>query len=112
LSSDGCGDLAEDHSLADQLGLDHQGMVIVNGGNCPITTKVRNIQNVGAQIAIIIDEQEENSWTVVMDDDSNDGSGRNLHIPALLIPKGYGDVIKEKVLADKNVVLQATLDIS
>ena len=78
---------------------------MVNGGGCPVTTKVRNIQNVGAQLAIIIDEFEENSWAVVMDDDSNDGSGRNLHIPALLIPKGYGEKIKERVLDEKHVVL-------
>jgi hypothetical protein len=58
-------------------------MILVNAGGCPVTTKVRNVQNAGGQLAIIGDGYYENVEDVWMED--VDGSGFSLTIPAMLI---------------------------
>ena len=55
----------------------------MNAGGCPVTTKVRNVQNAGGQLAIIGDGYYENVEDVWMED--VDGSGFSLTIPAMLI---------------------------
>lgn len=62
---------------------DKTGFVLVNAGGCPITTKVRNIENAGGQVALIGDGWYENVEDVYMED--VDGSGFSLTIPAFLI---------------------------
>jgi len=58
-------------------------MILVDAGGCPITTKVRNIENAGGQVAVIGDAFLESVEDVWMED--VDGSGFSLTIPALLI---------------------------
>lgn len=58
-------------------------MILVDAGGCPITTKVRNIENAGGQVALIGDAFLESVEDVWMED--VDGSGFSLIIPALLI---------------------------
>lgn len=60
-------------------------MVIVNAGGCSVTTKVRNIENAGGQLAIIGDAFFDSVEDVYMED--VDGSGFSLTIPAFLIEK-------------------------
>jgi hypothetical protein len=56
---------------------------LVERGSCTFVTKTRHIAKEGGQVAIIIDNQENESVkTVVM---SDDGSGAGLEIPAMLI---------------------------
>ena len=60
-----------------------QGLVLVFAGGCPITTKVRNIENAGGQLAIIGNAYSENVVDVWYED--LDGSGFSLTVPAMLI---------------------------
>jgi len=56
---------------------------LVFAGGCPITTKVRNIENAGGQLAIIGNAFSENIEDVWFED--LDGSGFSLITPAMLI---------------------------
>lgn len=58
-------------------------MVLVMAGKCPITTKARNVENAGGQVALIGDAWYESIEDVWFED--IDGSGFSLTIPALLI---------------------------
>lgn len=66
-------------------------ILMVDRGNCSFVTKVRNIENLGVKLAIIIDSREENSENLIM---SDDGSGMSLTIPSFMIRKKDGDIIK------------------
>ena len=52
--------------------------------------KVRNIEEAGAGMAIIVDNHVENVTNIIM---SDDGSGAGLRIPSVLISKSDGDKI-------------------
>jgi hypothetical protein len=52
-NADGCQDFKTDTHLSNTVRSEHKGIIFVKQGNCPITTKVRNIQNLGAQLALI-----------------------------------------------------------
>jgi len=64
-------------------GYTHNLFVMVQRGKCGNVTKVRNIENFGASVALIADYVEENVVDVVMED--NDGSGFSLRIPGFLV---------------------------
>jgi len=68
-------------------------MVIVDAGGCPVTTKVRNIEKAGGQIALIGDGFYDSIEDVFMED--VDGSGFSLTIPALLIGKSDSMILKQ-----------------
>lgn len=62
-------------------------MVAARGG-CTFVTKVRNMEDIGVAVGIIIDETNENVDDIVM---SDDGSGAGIRIPSMLISKKDGD---------------------
>jgi len=68
-------------------------MVIVDAGGCPVTTKVRNIEKAGGQIALIGDGFYDSIEDVFMED--VDGSGFSLTIPALLIGMSDSMILKQ-----------------
>ncbi len=49
--------------------------------------KVRNMENIGVAVAIIIDDSDEDIESVIM---SDDGTGGGIRIPAMLINKSEG----------------------
>lgn len=57
-------------------------------GKCTFVQKVRNMQNIGAAVAIIIEDKEENLDEIVM---SDDGTGGGIRIPSVLISKTDGE---------------------
>lgn len=61
--------------------------MLADRGGCSFVTKVRNMENIGAAVAIVIDNSSENIEDVVM---SDDGSGAGIHIPSMLISKRDG----------------------
>jgi len=71
---------------------EQNAMVLVEAGGCPVTTKVRNIEKAGGQIAIIGDGFYDSIEDVYMED--VDGSGFSLTIPALLIGKSDAMTLK------------------
>jgi hypothetical protein len=63
-------------------------MVAARGG-CSFVSKVRNMEDVGVAVGIVIDNDEsENINNIVM---SDDGTGAGIRIPSMLISKSDGD---------------------
>lgn len=60
---------------------------IAERGDCSFVRKVRNMENIGVKVAIIIDTTEEDVEQIVM---SDDGTGGGIRIPAMLIGKNDG----------------------
>ena len=85
-------------------------MVLVQAGECPITTKVRNIEKAGGQLAIIGDAFFEKVEDVFLED--VDGSGFSLTIPALLISKDDAFLLKTELDNNETIKLKANLEIS
>lgn len=77
--------------------------MIVDAGNCSYETKARNIQNMGAKVAIII--ENDNDMSDLKSEDvegfirnraqAYDGTGNSVYIPTLLIKKDDGEKIKQ-----------------
>ncbi len=66
-------------------------IVLVDRGNCSFVTKARNIQKIGGQIALIINHEQNFKDILAI---SDDGSGSDVEITAILIPEKEGEVIK------------------
>lgn len=63
--------------------------MIAARGNCSFVTKVRNMEEIGAAVGIVIDNKnDEEPDTIVM---SDDGSGSGIRIPSMLISKQDGE---------------------
>lgn len=86
-------------------------IVIVDRGNCTFVSKVRNIEKLGVKLAIVIDNKDEQSETLIMSDDN---TGHSVHIASFMIRHKAGERIKAAIL-DKdvpNVYIQAEMKIS
>ena len=57
-------------------------------GECSFVQKVRNMENIGVAVSIIIDNQEEIIDEILM---SDDGTGGGIRIPSMLIGKNDGN---------------------
>ena len=58
-------------------------------GECSFVTKVRNMEEIGVAVGIVIDNKKaEEADSIVM---SDDGSGAGIRIPSMLISKDAGD---------------------
>lgn len=58
------------------------------GGGCSFVKKVRNMENIGVSVAIIINDKDaDNIENVVM---SDDGTGGGIRMPSMLIGKTDG----------------------
>ena len=61
-------------------------------GNCHFVTKVRNIEKAGGSLAVIIDDSDTvDVKQIIM---SDDGTGTGIRIPAMLISKKDGQILK------------------
>lgn len=65
---------------------------MVDRGTCSFVQKVRNIEKRGVKLAIVADDQEEESENLIMTDD---GSGHTIDIPSFIIRKKEADLIKK-----------------
>lgn len=61
--------------------------MLADRGECSFVDKVRNMEDAGAAIGIVIDNTDEPIETVVM---SDDGSGAGIRIPSMMISKKDG----------------------
>jgi hypothetical protein len=68
---------------------------LVDRGHCTFVTKVRNIERAGGSLAVIIDDSFEDINKVIM---SDDGTGTGIRIPAMLIGKKEGQILKDFLL--------------
>ena len=60
---------------------------IAERGGCSFVKKVRNLENIGVAVAIIVDAAEEDVDNIVM---SDDGTGGGIRIPSMLVGKTDG----------------------
>jgi len=75
--------------------------ILVERGGCPFTTKVRNVEEAGASLAIIIDNKDENVEMINMIDD---GAGAGIRIPSMLISKRDGQRMIDYIRAEQRKV--------
>jgi len=80
--------------------------ILVERGGCSFTTKVRNVEDAGASLAIIIDNKDEDVEMVNMVDD---GAGAGIRIPSMLISKRDGQRMIDYIRAEQRKV-KATED--
>jgi hypothetical protein len=74
-------------------------IVMVDRGNCTFVSKVRNVQNIGGRIALIVNNNDEDVESIVMADDE---SGSDIYIQAALISKQDGEKIKQFMKDNKH----------
>ena len=67
-------------------------IVLLDRGNCSFVTKVRNAERAGASLVVVIDDRDEDISNVIMGDD---GTGTGIRIPAMLIGKTSGKILKD-----------------
>ena len=82
-------------------------IILVDRGECTFVTKVRNVENLGAKVALIGDTKEEVSEVYVM---SDDGSGHSINIPSFLIRKHDSSSIKDSYSQGETVVLKVKIE--
>jgi hypothetical protein len=100
-NKNGCNPFTVDDFSSDMMFDEESDMnpiVMVDRGECAFVVKVRNIENMGVKMAIIVDNRQESSENLIMADD---GSGLSISIPSFLIEKKDGDALKK---AWKNAV--------
>jgi len=65
---------------------------MANRGNCSFVQKVRNMENLGGAVGIVVDDHNENIEGILM---SDDGTGGGIRIPSMLIGKNDGKKLVE-----------------
>lgn len=72
--------------------MDEVPIIMIDRGNCSFVTKVRNVQQAGGHLALIVNNNpyEEVSDVIMADD----GRGRDLTIPGVLISFKQGEILK------------------
>ena len=112
-NKDGCeqftnSDFSDDY-LFDESD-DISPIVIIDRGHCTFVTKVRNVEKLGVKLAIIADDNVENTESLIMADD---GTGHSVNIPSFIINKKSGDILKEYIKANNaSVYLKAELEMA
>jgi len=66
--------------------------MIVRRGECSFVQKVRNMENIGVAVAIVIDNRPEMIDEILM---SDDGTGGGIRIPSMLIGENDGNKLIE-----------------
>ena len=66
-------------------------VILLDRGDCTFVTKVRNVEKVGANVALIGDSKMEDSNIFIM---SDDGSGHSINIPSFLLRSETADAFK------------------
>lgn len=61
--------------------------ILADRGGCSFVQKVRNMEDAGAAVGIVVDNSDENIEDIVM---SDDGTGAGIRMPSLLISKQDG----------------------
>lgn len=61
--------------------------MLADRGECSFVQKVRNMEDAGAAVGIVVDNSDENIENIVM---SDDGTGAGIRIPSMLISKRDG----------------------
>jgi E3 ubiquitin-protein ligase RNF13 len=68
---------------------------ILQRGGCSFVKKVRNLENIGVAVAIIIDNTDKEIEDVMM---SDDGTGGGIRIPSMIISQSDGKRLTDFIL--------------
>lgn len=71
----------------DKYHMEDKLIIMVERGGCTFSQKARNVQKVGGDIALVIDNTNEDLNKLIM---SDDGSGAGLRVPSVMISKKDG----------------------
>jgi hypothetical protein len=86
----------EEFSLDDKNELERSADItpfyIAKRGGCSFVQKVRNMENIGVAVGIVVDDKAEYIQNILM---SDDGTGGGIRIPSMLISKPDGEVLLE-----------------
>ena len=74
-------------------------MVMIDRGECTFVQKTRNVQLAAADIALIINHQQNFDSIFALKDD---GTGSDIKITTILIPEDEGNIIKDFIISNKN----------
>ncbi len=104
-----CKPIKSIHVEKDPL-IDKAPIVLIDRGTCYFVEKVKNVEDIGGHVALIVDNKKEDPTTIIMSDDSR-RRGQNIHIPALLISKEDGKIIENfyRENKDKKDVLESII---
>jgi len=84
----------DEYSLDDKAELERSADItpfyVAKRGQCSFVQKVRNMENIGVAVGIVIDDKAESINNVLM---SDDGTGGGIRIPSMLISKPDGQII-------------------
>jgi len=84
----------DEFSLQDKNELDRTAdmspFYISRRGQCSFVQKVRNMENIGVAVGIVVDSYAENIKNILM---SDDGTGGGIRIPSMLISRTDGDIL-------------------
>lgn len=86
----GCKEFEEQHFTPDYDGDITPFFLVWRGGGCSFVKKVRNLENIGVALAIIMDNTDENIDQLIM---SDDGTGGGIKIPSMIITQKDGQKI-------------------
>lgn len=87
---------------------DPSPIVVIERGGCHFVTKSHYAQLIGAKMALLIDDRDENENFVLMVDD---GFGNEINIPTIMISKLDGQKIL-KYLEDPNESVNSSVALS
>lgn len=73
--------------------------------DCTYVTQTRNIEKAGGALALIIDTDNEDVTDLVLADD---GTGAGIRIPAMMINKYQGEILKQFLLSGSEDEIKAT----
>jgi hypothetical protein len=100
-----CGEPLNNLNLDSLSIVDESPIVMIDRGNCTFTKKVQNVENAGGHIALIVNNEDSNPEHTIM---SDDGNGKSITIPAVLISKNDGQILKDfnRAHPEKRIVLE------
>jgi hypothetical protein len=80
----GCNEYKEGKFEVDTDGDITPFMIARRGGGCSFVKKIRNMENIGISVGIIVDDTAEDIENVIM---SDDGTGGGIRIPSMIVSK-------------------------
>ena len=82
-------------------------VILLDRGDCTFVTKVRNVEKVGANVALIGDSKMEDSNIFIM---SDDGSGHSINIPSFLLRQETADAFKKSYSAGDRIIIKVLIE--
>jgi len=83
----GCSEYSTDDKTELERSSDITPFFFAKRGECSFVQKVRNMENIGVAVGIVIDDKAETVENILM---SDDGTGGGIRIPSMLIAKPDG----------------------